>query len=199
MGAYLGYNFHMRLICIEAATLTPWNMLHGHLPGSGHLPGTLYIMVIIIMTLYGCCSNANEPMHAHVPPPWHYYFYDAQCHAADLAGTFCCPIWSTEVNSNIIASGRRHSITDRRTLYNRQINKIVSFGHSVYAWSEPNIIRFCECMRNIILWNNGEENFIHSHKLNGCMHGALVHAIITSTHESDLYSRTHIILMNISY
>ena len=29
-------------VCIEAATVAPWNALHGHLPGSGRLPGTLW-------------------------------------------------------------------------------------------------------------------------------------------------------------
>ena len=31
-------------ICIEAATVAPWNAVHGRLPGSGRLPGTLRYM-----------------------------------------------------------------------------------------------------------------------------------------------------------
>ena len=44
--------------CIEAATMAPWNAVHGRLPGSGRLPGTLqYIMFLVT----SCLVHVTSP------------------------------------------------------------------------------------------------------------------------------------------
>ena len=46
-------------VCIEAATVAPWNAVHGHLPGSGRLPGTLWYY-------YYCIQVISPTYEVHV-------------------------------------------------------------------------------------------------------------------------------------
>ena len=39
-------------VCIETAIVAPWNAVHGHLPRSGHLPGTLRYLCNKFCSMY---------------------------------------------------------------------------------------------------------------------------------------------------
>ena len=60
-------------VCIEAATLTPWNVIHGRLPGSGRLPGTLgyvhdiQILVLILFPTASYLTDIVLPCKAWLP------------------------------------------------------------------------------------------------------------------------------------
>ena len=55
---------------MEAATVTPWSLVHGHLPGSGRLPGTLrYIVVTKINLIVIKCSDQKFLILVSSPGP----------------------------------------------------------------------------------------------------------------------------------
>ena len=62
MGTNLGYT--ISYICMEAATLTPWNLVHGHSPGSGCLPVILWYMYMYfyIVHVHQCVTACDSQL-----------------------------------------------------------------------------------------------------------------------------------------
>ena len=65
---------------MEAATVTPWNLVHGRLPGSGRLPGTLQYTQIC-----KCNWPSARACHMYSTASWL-----AQCSSSQEVYTFGC-------------------------------------------------------------------------------------------------------------